>query len=75
MASVDFSVYHGHFLPKYVESTEGLLSEQRMTLVKAYRTLEDLPSFTLNLRQFVSDLRYFVVMNAALPADSVRLAS
>ncbi len=40
MASVDFSVYHDQFLPRYVEGSDGLSSEQRSQLVKAYRVFE-----------------------------------
>ena len=34
-------------------------------------SLQDLPSFTINLQRFISDLRYYKICNASLPAGSV----
>ena len=40
MASVDFSFYYGHFVPKFLETVEGLTEEQQATLVLNYRVVE-----------------------------------
>ena len=40
MAAVDFSFYHRQFLVKFLDSIEGLTSEQRTSLVHSYKTVE-----------------------------------
>jgi hypothetical protein len=35
--------------------------------------VQDLPSFVQNVRQFTSDLRYFVILNSSVPSGSVKL--
>lgn len=37
--------------------------------------LQDLPSFVQNIHQFASDLRYFHLLNSALPQGSVKLVT
>ena len=37
-------------------------------------SLQDLPTFTWNLTRFISDLRYYKLCNASLPAGSVSLS-
>ena len=39
--------------------------------LKYFFLLQDLPSFTINLQRFISDLRYYKICNASLPAGSV----
>ena len=34
---------------------------------------QDLPSFVQNVRQFTSDLRYFLILNKSAPAGTVKL--
>ena len=36
--------------------------------------VQDLPSFVQNLYQFTSDLRYYLLINTSLPANSVKLS-
>ena len=33
---------------------------------------QDLPTFTSNMNRFVSDLRYYKICNASLPAGSAK---
>ncbi len=40
MAAVDFSFYHRQFLVKFLDTFEGLTSEQRTTLMQNYKTVE-----------------------------------
>ena len=54
----------------YVTGTDDLLS---LSLSWVGR-LQDLPSFVQNIHQFASDLRYFHLLNSALPQGSVKLA-
>lgn len=74
MASVDFSFYYGHFLPKFLETIEGLTEEQQATLILNYRLVEDTPSFVQNVCQFTSDLRYFLILNTTNSSGSVMLS-
>ncbi|KAL5473099.1 hypothetical protein EMCRGX_G027544 [Ephydatia muelleri] len=74
MASVDFSFYYGHFVPKFLETVEGLTEEQQATLVLNYRVVEDMPSFVQNVCQFTSDLRYFLILNTTNSPGSVMLS-
>ena len=39
-----------------------------------YFSLQDLPSFVQNVRQFSNDLRYFLILNQSVPAGSVKLS-
>jgi hypothetical protein len=36
--------------------------------------VEDLPSFVLNLQQFVNDLRCYIILSHSVPGGSVRLS-
>ena len=42
--------------------------------VTIFFSLQDLPTFTWNLTRFISDLRYYKLCNASLPAGSVSLS-
>jgi len=75
MAAVDFAAYHQQFLPKFLASIQEELSgSQQAELVKNYKMVEDLPSFVQNIRQFMNDLRYFLILNKSVPAGSVKLS-
>ncbi|XP_041473600.1 exportin-6-like [Lytechinus variegatus] len=73
MAAVDFDNFFRVFLPEFLTSAEGLDPNQKTILKTNFTFAEDLPSFSQNLRRFVSDLRYYRLCNSALPAGSVKL--
>jgi len=50
---------------------EDLDSNQREKLQLTFIEEIDLPTFTWNLTRFISDLRYYKLCNASLPAGSV----
>ena len=40
MAFVDFSSYYEHFVPKFLDTIEGLTDEQHTALIQNYRVVE-----------------------------------
>lgn len=74
MANVDFGAFFKQFLPEFLSKMEDLDSNQREKLQATFNEEIDLPTFTWNLTRFISDLRYYKLCNASLPAGSVSLS-
>jgi hypothetical protein len=73
MAAVHFPSYHQQFILQYLSSVEGLSDTHRSLLAQQYKMVEDLPSFVLNLQQFVNDLRCYIILSRSVPGGSVSL--
>lgn len=74
MAAVDFPSFFDHFLPQLVAGQTQLDDSQKDALKNSFKTDTDLPSFMNNMSRFISDLRYYNICNASLPAGSVRFS-
>lgn len=71
MASVDYEAFFSRFLLEFLAKIEDLDANQREKLKDTFKTDTDLPTFTSNIARFISDLRYYKLCNASLPAGSV----
>ena len=72
MSSTDFPVFFGKFIPQFLSGLEQLDDNQRHILSESFRPDTDLPSFQANLDRFITDLRYYQLVNASLPQGSVK---
>ncbi|XP_049807007.1 exportin-6-B isoform X3 [Schistocerca nitens] len=73
MASVNFTAFYSEYLPRFLQSTEGLDNDQKEILQRNFRQEVDLPSFTQNVQRLVNDLRCYRLCNSSLPGGSVKL--
>ena len=74
MASAEFETFFNSFLPHFLENCENLTNEQKTDLLTNFKTDQDLPTFTQNLRQLCCDLRLYLIINSTTPASSVILS-
>jgi len=72
MAAVDFPAFTAKFLPHFLTSQAQLDDNQRHILANAFRADTDLPSFGSNLDRFVTDVRFYRLLNASLSAATVK---
>nr|XP_018917287.1 PREDICTED: exportin-6-A isoform X2 [Bemisia tabaci] len=69
LSSVNFDIFFSHFIPVFLESIEGLDDNQRRSLRQNMRTDTDLPSFSVNISRFISDIcRYLIFNDARAPS-------
>ncbi|MGH0115379.1 UNVERIFIED_CONTAM: hypothetical protein FKN15_000014, partial [Acipenser sinensis] len=73
MASVDFDGFYSAFLPEFLNSCQGVDSNQRTVLGRNFKMDRDLPSFTQSVHRLVNDLRYYRLCNGSLPPGTVKL--
>ncbi|XP_037074826.1 exportin-6-B-like [Pollicipes pollicipes] len=68
LAAVDFADFFDRFVPGVLLDTPGLDAPQRRTLAALLPRRTDLPTFSADLHRFVSDLRYYRLVNESLRA-------
>ncbi|MGH0120965.1 UNVERIFIED_CONTAM: hypothetical protein FKN15_070157 [Acipenser sinensis] len=73
MASMDFDGFYSAFLPEFLNSCQGVDSNQRTVLGRNFKMDRDLPSFTQSVHRLVNDLRYYRLCNGSLPPGTVKL--
>ena len=72
MASTHFPVFFQKFIPQFLSSISVLDDNQRQILAETFTPDNDLPSFLSNLDRFVTDLRYYQLVNLSLPQATVK---
>lgn len=72
MGATDFPVFFSKFIPQFVTGMQGLDDNQRQILADNFHHDTDLPSFMGNLDRFVTDLRYYQLVNNSLPQGTVK---
>ncbi|KAJ0000863.1 hypothetical protein NQD34_005883 [Periophthalmus magnuspinnatus] len=73
MASVDFDAFYSAFMPEFLNSCQGVDSNQRAVLARNFKLERDLPSFTQSVQRLVNDLRYYRLCNSSLPTGTIKL--
>ena len=66
LAAVDLAAFCERFVPALLQDTPGLDAQQRMTLAELLAEEGDLPTFCADLQRFVSDLRYYKLVNESM---------
>ncbi|XP_043246951.1 exportin-6-like isoform X1 [Amphibalanus amphitrite] len=66
LAAVDLRGFCEHFVPALLRDTPGLDEQQRGTLAELLAEEEDVPTFCADLQRFVSDLRYYRLVNESM---------
>ena len=66
LAAVDLRGFCEHFVPALLRDTPGLDEQQRVTLAELLAEEEDVPTFCADLQRFVSDLRYYRLVNESM---------
>ncbi|XP_077590273.1 exportin-6 [Stigmatopora nigra] len=73
MASVDFDAFYSSFMPEFLNSCQGVDTNQRGVLARNFKMERDLPSFTQSVQRLVNDLRYYRLCNSSLPTGTIKL--
>nr|XP_061805166.1 exportin-6-like [Nerophis lumbriciformis] len=73
MASVDFDAFYSAFMPEFLNSCQGVDTNQRAVLARNFKIERDLPSFTQSVQRLVNDLRYYRLCNSSLPTGTIKL--
>jgi hypothetical protein len=72
MASIDMTAFYTKFLPSLLGGVEGLDDSQRNCLVTSFKPEPDMPTFLTNLDRFVTDIRYYQLVNASVAQSPVK---
>jgi len=63
MVSPYFDVFFNTFLPMILENSKELIGAQKNQLARGFTRDTDLPTFTLNMNQFIADYSFFKQQN------------
>jgi len=72
MASTDLPAFYAKFLPTLLAGFQGLDDSQRNCLATSFKSETDMPSFLTNLDRFVTDVRYYQLVNSSVAQPPVK---